>query len=111
MRLSKTDFMLSLAAKAGKTVSGETGVLNAVRSGKAFLCIVTEDASDNTKKKFRDKCSFYEVPFYIYGNREQTAHVIGKDVRSSVAVTDINLANQIILNLEEMSADGEDQDK
>ena len=110
MRLNKVDFLLSLAAKAGRIVSGQTKVLDAVRSGKACLCIVTGDASDNTKKRLADKCSFYEIPLYIYGTSEQTGHVIGKDIRSCVALTDPGLAGQIKLKLEEMSVDGENED-
>ncbi|MCR5651269.1 MAG: ribosomal L7Ae/L30e/S12e/Gadd45 family protein [Lachnospiraceae bacterium] len=103
--------MLSLAAKAGKTVSGETAVLNAVRSGNASLVIISTDASDNTKKKFSDKCSYYGIPHYEYGTKTGIAHVIGKEVRSTVAVTDPNLGGRIRMKLEEMSVDGKDQDK
>ena len=56
--------MLGLAAKAGKIVSGEFSTEKAIKSGKAFLVIVSEEASENTKKIFRDKCSFYEIPIY-----------------------------------------------
>ena len=111
MRLNGAEFMLSLAAKAGKVYSGETAVENAVKSGSACLVIVSADASDNTKKKFRDKCSYYEIPFYIYGTKETIAHAIGRQMRSSVAVTDYNLAGQISKKLEEMSVHGENQDK
>ncbi len=110
LRLSETEFLLSLAAKAGKTVSGETAVLNAVRSGSAYVVIISTDASDNTKKKFSDKCSYYEVPRYIFGTKEGIAHAIGKEFRSTVAVTDPGLGAQIQKKLEEMSVDGKDQD-
>ena len=58
--------MLGLAAKAGKIVSGEFSTEKAIKSGKAFIVIVSEEASENTKKMFRDKCSFYEIPIYLY---------------------------------------------
>ena len=110
VRLSETGFLLSLAAKAGKTVSGETAVLNAVRSGSAAVVIISTDASDNTKKKFCDKCSYYGIPRYIFGTKEGIAHAIGKEIRSTVAVTDPGLGAQIRKKLEEISADGKEQD-
>ena len=48
--------MLSIAKKAGKVASGEFMTENAVKSGGAALVIVAEDASDNTKKKFKNMC-------------------------------------------------------
>ena len=110
MKLNGAEFMLSLSAKAGKAVSGETSVEKAVRAGKAHIVIVSSDASDNTKKKFRNKCSFYEIPIYIYGTKESLAHAIGKDVRSSVAVTDRGLAGQIIKKLNELDVKPETGD-
>ena len=46
--------MLGLAAKAGKIASGEFSTERAVKSGSAFLVIVSEEASENTKKLFRE---------------------------------------------------------
>ena len=44
--------MLSIAAKAGKVKSGSLAVLNSIRDGEAVFVMITEDASENTKKKF-----------------------------------------------------------
>ena len=54
--------LIGLATKAGKTVSGEFSTERAVKSGKAYLVIVAEEASDNTKKKFSNMCTYYQVP-------------------------------------------------
>ena len=51
---SKVLSMLGLAAKAGKVASGEFSTEKEVKSGNACLVIVAEDASDNTKKLFRN---------------------------------------------------------
>ncbi|HIX30044.1 MAG TPA: ribosomal L7Ae/L30e/S12e/Gadd45 family protein [Candidatus Blautia stercoravium] len=84
--------LLGLAAKAGKIVSGEFATENAVKAGKAFLVLVAEDASDNTRKKFKDMCTYYEVPFYIIGTKEELGSAIGKEYRASLALTDENFA-------------------
>lgn len=65
MKQDKVLSMLGLSAKAGNVASGEFSTEKAVKEGKAHLVIVAGDASDNTKKHFRDMCSFYEVPFML----------------------------------------------
>ena len=72
--------MLGLAAKGRNVVSGEQQTLAAVKDGSAMLVIVAEDATENTKKLFSDKCSFYQVPRGIYGTREELGHAIGKGI-------------------------------
>ncbi len=80
-------------------VSGEFQTEEAVKTGSAMLVIVAEDASANTRKLFHDKCSFYEVPVYEYGTKEELGRAIGKDMRSSLAVCDAGLADAIIKHL------------
>lgn len=80
--------MLGMATRAGKTVSGEYSVENAVKSGKAFSVIIAVDVSENTKKLFTNMCSFYRVPLYIYGTKEILGHCMGKEYRASLALVD-----------------------
>lgn len=87
--------MLSLAAKAGKVASGEFSVEKAVKSRKAHLVLVADDASENTKKLFRNMCSFYHTPVQVYGSKEALGRAIGKTYRASLAVTDQNFAKAI----------------
>ena len=54
--------MLGIAMRAGQLSLGESGVLKAISSGAALFMILDAGASDNTKKKFRDSCAFYQVP-------------------------------------------------
>ena len=77
--------LLGLAARGRNVVSGEFATENAVKNGSAVLVIVAKDASDNTRKLFHDKCSFYEV-----------GHCIGKDERAALAVVDEGLAEKMI---------------
>ena len=94
--------LIGLAARGRNVVSGEFSVEKAVKSGLAMLVIVAEDASDNTKKLFRDKCSFYEIPIRVYGTKEELGHCIGKEIRSSIAIMDEGLARTIDKHLEEL---------
>lgn len=90
---------LSLCAKAGRLCSGETASETAIKSGDAFLCIVAEDASAGTIKKFTDSCSFYEVPIELFGTKEDLGRAIGKEYRSSICINDEGFANAILKKL------------
>ena len=84
--------MLGLAAKAGKVASGEFMTENSVKTGMAALVIVATDASDNTKKKFRNMCEF--------GIKDVLGHSIGKEFRASLAVNDEGLAQAIMKKMD-----------
>ena len=101
---------ISLAMKAGAVVSGETAVQEAVRSSKACLIVLAEDASDNTKKKFCNKSKFYCVPCIEFGEKEMLGRCIGKDQRSVLAVTNESLAKALKEEIRRNLVDGENQD-
>lgn len=86
---------LGMAMRAGKLITGEETVLKAVRAGKASLVLVAGDASDNTKKKFRDKCASYGVAIAEAYDRVQIGQAIGKEMRVLIAVTDQGFAKMI----------------
>lgn len=91
---------IGIAMKAGKVVTGEFSVEKAVKSGRARVVVVAEDASANTKKRFTDKCSFYGVPCVIVGTKELLGKVTGKEFRASLAVTDAGFAKGFLGKLE-----------
>lgn len=97
--MDKVYSMLGLATKAGKVVSGEFATDKSVKSATAWLVIVSEDASDNTKKMFSNMCEFYHVPMYTMSNKETLGHAIGKQFRASLAILDDGLTNAIIKQL------------
>ncbi len=87
--------LFGLATKSGKMASGEFSTEKAVKEHKAALVIVAEDASDNTKKMFTNMCTYYEVPIYFFGDKNDLGHAIGKEFRASLAVLDKGLAEAI----------------
>ena len=99
--MNKILSMVGMATKAGKVASGEFSTEKAVKTGKAFLVIVSEAASENTKKMFRNMCSYYEVPMYTYGTKEELGHSMGKEFRASLAITDEGFAKSIEKRLKE----------
>ena len=87
--------LIGLAMKAGRCTSGETMTENETKLGRARLVIVASDASDNTKKKFRDMCEFYKVPICFYGDKDTLGHAMGKEFRASLAILDEGFADGI----------------
>lgn len=87
--------LIGLATKAGKTASGEFSTEKAVKTGKARLVIVSEEASDNTKKMFTNMCTYYKVPICVFGGKEELGRAMGKEMRASMAVLDEGLANAV----------------
>ena len=95
--------MLGLATKAGKIVSGEFMTEKTVKSGAACLVIVSEEASDNTKKMFTNMCRFYKVPLHIFGTKTDLGNAMGKEFRASLALTDPGFAKAIQAKLVNIS--------
>lgn len=88
--------LIGLATKAGKTVSGEFSTEKAVKTGKAWMVIVSEEASENTRKMFANMCAYYRVPIYYFGKKEELGHAMGKQFRASLAVTDEGLSKAMM---------------
>ena len=92
LKPNKTMGLIGLATKAGKTAGGEFLTEREVKSGRAALVIVAEDASENTKKKFQNMCEYYKVPIRFYGDKDTLGHAMGKQFRASLAVLDEGFA-------------------
>ena len=58
LKRNKVLSLLGLATRAGKIKSGSFLTEQAVKAGKAYLVLIAGDASENTKKKLSNMCSF-----------------------------------------------------
>ena len=94
--------LLGLATKAGKVASGEFSTEKSVKTGKGFLVLVADDASQNTRKKFQNMCDFYEVPIYFIANKEELGRFCGIEFRASLAVQDENFAKAMLKELQKL---------
>ena len=88
--------LIGIATRARKVVSGEFSTERSVKSGKSCLVIVSEEASENTKKKFINMCDHYKVPIYLFGTKDELGHAMGKEMRASLAVVEEGLAKAIV---------------
>lgn len=93
--MDKVLSLIGLAMKAGKLVSGEFAVEQGIKDGSVCLCILATDASDNTKKKFNNMCTFRSIPLIEVGTKEVLGRSIGKEIRANLGITDEGLASAI----------------
>ena len=87
--------LIGLAKRARKVVSGEFSTEKSVKSGKSHMVIVSEEASDNTKKMFTNMCTHYKVPIYLFGTKDELEHAMGQEFRASLSVEDAGFAKSM----------------
>ncbi len=83
---------LGLCQRARKLASGEEMVLENIKSQKAKLVFLANDAGRNTTKRISDKSSYYQVPVYLGLTSDELSQAIGKHNRKVACVTDKNFA-------------------
>lgn len=84
--------ILGLAMRARKLSYGETGVVD-IKSGKACLVLLANDASERTGKHIRNTCAYYHVPCLEEYSREELSASIGKGNVVMVAILDKGFAS------------------
>ncbi len=94
--MSRDQHLNGLATRARKTVSGEFSTERSVKSGKSQMVIVSEEASENTKKKFTNMCAYYKVPIYLFGTKDELGHAMGQEFRASLSVEDAGFAKSMV---------------
>lgn len=92
MKQDKRLNLLGLAQAAGKLVSGEGMVVEAIQSNTTQLVLCARDVSPRTQKKIQDKCTYYKVPLVMEFDTVMLSHALGKK-RSLCAITDKGFAN------------------
>lgn len=94
MNKKKALNLLGLAMRAGKLISGEELVIKSIRNQRADLVLVAQDASENTKKKIKDKSKYYEIPCTDFFTSEELSQSIGKP-RMVIGILDKGFAKKI----------------
>ena len=104
--MDKVLSLLGLCARGKNLVSGEYSTEKAVKTGKARLVVVSEEASDNTKKMFTNMCTYYKVPICYFGKKDELRHAMGKEMRASLAIVDEGLAGAIVKQMNTIGGSG-----
>ncbi|MCP8616483.1 L7Ae/L30e/S12e/Gadd45 family ribosomal protein [Salirhabdus salicampi] len=87
--------IVGLAFRAGKCTLGEEAIVRDIKKQKISLLIIANDASNNTKKKLTDKCTYYKIPYVITDDRDTLSNAIGKSGRVAIGITDKGFAQKI----------------
>ena len=93
--MEKLHSLLGLAMRAGKLVSGEDGTMLDLKKNKLNLVIVATDASNNTKKLFKDKSSYRKINQIYFSTKVELGLAIGKSPRAVIGIKDKSLASKI----------------
>ena len=88
--------LIGLSKRAGKLISGSYAVEQSIKSGKAQLVIISQDASSNTTKKFAEMCKYRNIDVIRIGSRQALGQSIGKPERTLLAITDSSFKNMIL---------------
>ncbi len=100
---------LGLCAKARALVCGVPMVCEALKSKrpKVHLVLCANDNAENSQKRLRDRCAFYQVSLVVSDVDGQTlSDAIGKSGRiAAVGVTDENLCVLVRRELERLTSD------
>ena len=92
--MNKIYNLIGLAARARKISTGET-LIYEIRNKKVSFVLIAKDASENSIKKITDKCSFYQVPYAIYGTIDELSDAIGKNNRVAIGLLDQGFSKKI----------------
>lgn len=92
---------LGLCTKAGKLSSGDETCEKIIKSLKAKLIIIAEDASNNTVKKFSNMSEYRQVPIRIFGEKQLLGRFTGKETRAVLVINDNGFANKLIEQIDE----------
>lgn len=90
--------MLGFAMRAGRVLLGTDIVISAMQKGQARLIIISESASESTKRRLGFKCEFYSVPvIFTTLSGDELGERLGKSYSPIVlAVTDEGFASEIL---------------
>lgn len=86
--------LLGLAQRAGRLISGEGLVVEAIQKGKAKLVFLAEDAAPNLSKKINDKSKTYQVEVVTAFSTLELSTAVGK-ARKVLAVTDAGFTKKM----------------
>lgn len=79
--------LLGLAQRAGKIITGEEQVINAMQHHKVQIIFVAMDSSEHTKEQFEKKCFYYKIPCSFAFSSDELSQNLGKN-RKIVALCD-----------------------
>jgi len=93
-------WMIGMGQRAGKLISGNFAVKNALAKAQVKLLVVAEDAADRTRRELLGLAGLKNIPVISCSSKVELGSLIGKSPRSAVAFTDEAMARRILDALE-----------
>lgn len=78
---------LGLCQRANGLISGEENVIFAIQANKIYYLFLANDASENTKKKIKDKAKYYQIELDDSYSSSELSKAIGKENRMIIGIT------------------------
>lgn len=88
--------------RLGKLTAGSDACIENIKKGKAFLIILSEDASQNTKEKFRRISEQHNTKIIEFGEKIYLSKSIGKVDKVVFAILDKGFSDKILQLLKEL---------
>ncbi|MDQ8774124.1 YlxQ-related RNA-binding protein [Streptococcus ruminantium] len=86
--------LIGLAQRAGRLISGEELVVEAIQKGQTKLVFLANDAAVNLSKKVTDKSYTYQVEVVTVFSTLELSAAVGK-ARKVLAVTDAGFTKKM----------------
>ena len=102
MNNNKLQAYFGFARKSRSLVSGYDTCIQLIKHNKIKLVLITHEASDRTREKFRKLCEKEGVPL-IFPDGLSMEEMTGLSGRNIFGITDGNLAKAIAKEIETMS--------
>ncbi len=87
--------LLGFSKKAGKLVSGTNAVLRSILSGDAYIVIVTEDAGNSVREKFKRLCLENGIRFYVFGTEKEFEQATGEKNKVIYSVVEAGFSDRL----------------
>lgn len=92
--LDKLINLLGLAQRAGRLITGEEQVIQAIRKNKVQLVFLAKDAGPNLQKKITDKSNYYKIEVSTVFTTLELSTAVGKP-RKVIAVADTGFSKKM----------------
>lgn len=92
--LDKLINLLGLAQRAGRLITGEEQVLQAIRKNKVQLVFLAKDAGPNLQKKITDKSNYYKIEVSTVFTTLELSTAVGRP-RKVIAVADTGFSKKM----------------
>lgn len=87
---------LGLAKKSGSIIEGYSKCNEQRNKINLFLFIISNDASESTKKKFVKHCIQRNIPYVEAFSKEELGYAIGREEVKVLAISDKNIAKRLL---------------